>query len=408
MEVESQQQQQQPPTKNQISKHLRWFLMALNFTIMVIGTAVGPLLLRLYFLKGGTRKWLSSWLQTGGWPLLFIPLAISYAHRCRCGGGRPIKLYLMTPPLFLACTVLGLLVGLDDFLYAYGLSYLPVSTSSILISSQLGFTALFAFFMVKQKFTSFSVNAVVLLSIGAVILGLHASGDRPKGESNTQYYLGFFMTLAAAVLYGFILPLVELTYAKAKQVVSYTLVIEMQLAMGFFATVFCTVGMLVNGDFHNILVHCRLSREKPASLSWARQRTTCCSSGPPSSGSSSSWGRWVPSSTAPPCSPGSSWPSLSPFRRSSPSSSSTSPSAQRRVWRSRWRSGALPPTFTASSSRARKKTQWWTPDLRLPGIIKTCFVFFLSNLIRGWIRRSSCEVCGEYRRLELMPSDIVL
>ncbi|KAG1366562.1 Purine permease 3 [Cocos nucifera] len=217
---------------------------------MVIGTAASPLLLRLYFLKGGTRKWLSSWLETGGWPLLFIPLAISYAHRHRRGG--PTKLYLMTRPVFLACTVLGLLLGLDDFLYACGLSYLSVSTSSILISTQLGFTAFFAFFIVKQRFTYFSVNAVVLLSIGAVILWLHASGDRPRGESNALYYWGFFITLAAAVLYGFILPLVELTYAKAKQVVSYTLVIEMQLVMGFFATVFCTVGMLVNNDFHAI------------------------------------------------------------------------------------------------------------------------------------------------------------
>lgn len=147
MEVESQ-QRQQPPTENQISKHLRWFLMALNFTIMVIGTAVSPLLLRLYFLKGGNRKWLSSWLQTGGWPLLFIPLAISYAHRRRgCG---PTKLYLMTPPVFLACTVVGLLFGIDDFLYAYGMSYLPVSTSSILLSTQVGFTALFAFFAVRH------------------------------------------------------------------------------------------------------------------------------------------------------------------------------------------------------------------------------------------------------------------
>ncbi|XP_038990142.1 purine permease 3-like [Phoenix dactylifera] len=249
MEMESQ-QQQQPATKNQISKHLRWFLTALNFAIMVIGTTASPLLLRLYFLKGGSRKWLSGWLETVGWPLLLIPLAISYAHRRR--GGGPTKLYLMTPPLFLACTVLGLLLGLDCFLNAYGLSYLPVSTSSILISTQLGFTALFAFFIVKQKFTSFSTNAVVLLSIGAVMLGLHASGDRPEGESNTLYYLGFAMTLAAAVLYAFILPLVELTYAKAKQVVSYTLVMEMQLVMGFFAAVFCTVGMLVNKDFQAI------------------------------------------------------------------------------------------------------------------------------------------------------------
>ncbi|TYJ35440.1 hypothetical protein E1A91_A05G236800v1 [Gossypium mustelinum] len=57
------------------------------------------------------------------------------------------------------------------------------------------------------------------------------------------------MTLAAAALYGFVLPLVELTYKKAKQEISYALVMEIQLVMCLVATGFCTVGMLVNNDF---------------------------------------------------------------------------------------------------------------------------------------------------------------
>ena len=255
MEVESQQQEVLP--NNTTSKSLiNRALIILNFTMLTLGASCTPLLLRLYFLNGGTSKWLSSWLQTAGCPLTLIPLSISYCHRrqnlylnLNLNFRPKTRTFLITAPLFLACTVLGLLIGLDDFLYAYGLSYLPVSTSSLLISTQLGFTALSAFLLVKQRFSAYSINAIVLLSLGAVVLGIHSNGDRPKGEGKGQYFVGFVMTLGAAALYGLLMPLVELTYAKAKQAITYTLVMEMQLVMGFFATVFCTVGMIVNKDF---------------------------------------------------------------------------------------------------------------------------------------------------------------
>ena len=101
----------------------------------------------------------------------------------------------------------------------------------------------------KQKFSSYSVNAVVLLTIGSGVLALHTSSDRPDGESKREYVLGFVMTLGAAALYGFILPLIEFTYQKAKQVIDYQLVMEIQMVMCLFATLFCTVGMLINNDF---------------------------------------------------------------------------------------------------------------------------------------------------------------
>lgn len=204
--------------------------------------------MRLYFTHGGNRVWLSRWLETGGWPIIFFPLIITYFRR-RAKQGGTTKLFSMKPTLFIASAVVGVLTGLDDYLYAYGVKRLPVSTSSLIIATQLAFTAIFAFLLVRQKFTSYNINAVVLLTIGASVLALHTSSDRPSGESNSVYFAGFFMTLGASALYGFVLPLIELSYKKAKQEITYSLVMEFQIVMCFFATLFCTVGMLINKDF---------------------------------------------------------------------------------------------------------------------------------------------------------------
>ncbi|PRQ21317.1 putative purine permease, plant [Rosa chinensis] len=230
---------------------LKRLLLILSCVFLSIGNCGGPLIMRLYFIHGGKRVWLSSMLETGGWPIILVPIAIAYYHRRKNQAPTepPTKLFFMKIPLFVASAVIGVLTGLDDYLYAYGVARLPVSTSSLIIAAQLAFTALFAFILVKQKFTSYSINAIVLLTVGAAVLGLNTNSDRPEGESNAQYMLGFMMTVAAAALYGFVLPLVELMYKKAKQNITYALVLEIQLVMCLFATIFCTVGMLVNNDF---------------------------------------------------------------------------------------------------------------------------------------------------------------
>ncbi|KAJ8479982.1 hypothetical protein OPV22_023709 [Ensete ventricosum] len=217
------------------SKGLRRVLIVLNCVLLGLGNTGGPLLLRLYFRSGGKRQWLSSWLVTGGWPIIFLPLLVTYLrrrHQIRPGHIHPTKLFFITPRLFLACALIGVFIGLDDFLYAY----------------------------VKQKFTPYSINTVALLTVGAAILGLHVSSDRPDNVTKSEYYTGFILTLGSAALYALILPLVELMYSKSKQAITYTLVMEMQLVMGCFATAFCTVGMLVNKDFQAIPVEARHSQ----------------------------------------------------------------------------------------------------------------------------------------------------
>ncbi|OIT38864.1 PREDICTED: purine permease 3-like [Nicotiana attenuata] len=230
---------------------MRRILLLINCLILAVGICGGPLMMRLYYVEGGSRVWFSSWLQTAGWPLTLIPLAILYFYR-RITEGSNAKFYFITPRIFIASFVIGIVTGVDDFLYSWGGSKLPVSTSSLLLAAQLAFTAVGAFFIVKLKFTPYSINAVVLLTVGAVLLGVRSNGDRPEGVTSKAYILGFMMTLLAAALYGVILPCIELIYLKAKQAITATLVLEIQMVMCFAATAFCTVGMIVNNDIKAI------------------------------------------------------------------------------------------------------------------------------------------------------------
>ncbi|XP_015897229.1 purine permease 3 [Ziziphus jujuba] len=229
-------------------------LLILNCICLCIGNCGGPLIMRLYFIHGGKRVWLSSWLETGGWPVMLIPITVNYFRRRKTASaaGGTAKFFQIKPPLILASAFIGLLTGVDDYIYAYGVARLPISTTSLIIVSHLAFTAGFAYLLVGQKFTSYSVNAIVLLTVGGAVLALHTSGDRPEGESNKDYVLGFLFTVAAAALYGLVLPLMELTYNKSKQSITYSLVLEIQMVMSLFATVFCTIGMLINKDFQAI------------------------------------------------------------------------------------------------------------------------------------------------------------
>ncbi|MCL7033332.1 hypothetical protein MKW94_030515 [Papaver nudicaule] len=228
--------------------------MLFNTILLGIGATGGPLLLRLYFVRGGKRIWLSSALGSAGWPVLILPLMLSYFfNRGGRGGDRKwYKFYTITPPLIVFSAFIGILLGSNDYLYTHGISFLPVSTSTLIMSTHLAFTAGFAFVIVKQKFTPYSINAVVLLTVGAVLLGLNSSGDKPVNQSKKDYYFGFFLTVGASVISGLLFPLAELMYMKAKERLTYSLVIEMQIVTAVVASLFCIVGMIVNNDFQAI------------------------------------------------------------------------------------------------------------------------------------------------------------
>ncbi|OIW12271.1 hypothetical protein TanjilG_06060 [Lupinus angustifolius] len=229
--------------------------------MLALGTSGGPLILRLYYIHGGKRIWLSSFLQTAGFPISLLPFSIfSIIRRRRLlvagdnnnNSSAKQTMFTMKPLYLIAFAAIGLLYGVDNILYCYGLDRLPVSTASLVTATQLGFTAIMAFFIVRQKFSAYSVNAVVLLTIGAGVLALHGGGDRVGGESSKQYVMGFVMSLMAAAMFGVIMPLLEFLYSKMKGTITYSVMMESQLVIGVFATLFSVVGMIINNDFKEI------------------------------------------------------------------------------------------------------------------------------------------------------------
>ncbi|KAI3833679.1 hypothetical protein MKX03_004014 [Papaver bracteatum] len=197
---------------------MKWGLLLLGCTFNLLGWIGGPLLLRFYFLHGGSRKWLSSVLQAAGFPILFIPLAVLYSQRDRSLPN--IEFFASRKILFYA-SLIGLTQGIVNFMYFYGLLYFPVSTSSLILTTQLVFTFFISFFWVK-------------------------SGDRPPGVTNPQYLLGFFMSIDVASIIGTLLVATQVAYAKA---MTYPIVLQFQVCNAFFATLIGIIGGLVSMDF---------------------------------------------------------------------------------------------------------------------------------------------------------------
>ncbi|KAI3996277.1 hypothetical protein MKX01_026745 [Papaver californicum] len=241
------------PHTEETIKPKKWLLIIINCALVFCGAIGGPLLMRLYYLHGGSRKWLSSCLQTAGFPILIFPLIFHYIiSKSSTANKDQSSSFFMEPKMFLWSAVIGILFGVSNFMYALGLSYLPVSTSTILFATQLCFTAFFAWLIVKQKFTAFIINAVIVMTLGSVLLGINTDGDRPIGVSKSQYLLGFILTLVAAALTGLSMPLVELCFSKATRSVTHSTLLQLQFIYSIFATGLNVIGMLINKDFQAI------------------------------------------------------------------------------------------------------------------------------------------------------------
>jgi drug/metabolite transporter (DMT)-like permease len=230
-------------------------LVILSACLVLMG-AGGPLLLRVYFVHGGERLFLSAMLQISGWPLLLPPICVSLYRSRRHG----VANLLLPPRLTGAAAILGAFYAISCFVYALGSQALPLSTSSLLLATQLAFTAVFAFLFVGLRFTPFSANAVVLLTIGPAVLGVGPGSGKPAGEASRTYWTGFCEAIAAAALAGLVLPLVEVATARygrrtgpaARVPPPYATVMQMQAVMGAAGTLVCLLGMAIKSDFQAI------------------------------------------------------------------------------------------------------------------------------------------------------------
>ncbi|KAJ0971722.1 hypothetical protein J5N97_019681 [Dioscorea zingiberensis] len=213
-------------------------LLAINYGLLLVGTLSSSILSRFYYIHGGSSRWLTTLIQSSAFPLLLLPIFSS-----RSNASSPL-FSTFTPRLLLLCVSIGLLNGVNNLLFSWGISYLPLSTSSLILSSQLAFTLFLSVLLVRQTITFINLNCVILLTLSAILLAVGSNSDRPDGTTELQFFMGFLATLGAALLFALYLPLMKLVYLGLSK---YKTVMEMQVIMQASATVFALVGMVAGG-----------------------------------------------------------------------------------------------------------------------------------------------------------------
>ncbi|KEH31564.1 purine permease [Medicago truncatula] len=249
--------------KNEEPQHQRlrdfkwWFRVSLYIVFLLVGQSTANLLGRLYYDKGGNSKWMATFVQSAGFPILlplyfiFTPHAKSTNINANIDSSKKTKPKLST--IVSLYIFFGLLLAGDNLMYSNGLLYLSLSTYSLLCATQLAFNAVFSYFLNSQKFTAFIFNSVVLLTISSALLAIN--NDDSEDSTNLpkdKRVLGFVFTLGASVTFSLYLSLVQLSFDKVIKSETFSVILDMQFYPSFVATCACVVGLFASGEWKSL------------------------------------------------------------------------------------------------------------------------------------------------------------
>ncbi|GAA0170309.1 hypothetical protein LIER_24601 [Lithospermum erythrorhizon] len=231
-------------------KQYKWWVEMTIYTLFVVcGSAIATLLGRLYYAEGGKSKWMGSLVQTAGFPVVLPLFFISSSKNQNQESGTNLPSPLILASIY---TSLGLFIAFNCVLYSIGLMYLPVSTFSVICASQLGFNALFSYFLNSQNFTPYILNSIVLLTISSILLVFqHNSGDS-VGASKKNYVIGFLCTVVASASYSLMLSFTQLAFQKVIKNKSFRVILDMVFYENLVATGAILIGLFASGEWSDL------------------------------------------------------------------------------------------------------------------------------------------------------------
>jgi drug/metabolite transporter (DMT)-like permease len=232
-----------------------WIRVSLYIVFLMVGQSAANLLGRLYYEKGGNSKWMATFVQSAGFPIL-LPLFFNFTPHAKSTNININDSSKKTKPKFSTLISLyiffGLLLAGDNLMYSYGLLYLSLSTYSLLCATQLAFNAVFSYFLNSQKFTAFIFNSVVLLTMSASLLAVNSDSDDSTDLPRHKQILGFLCTLGASATFSLYLSLVQLSFDKVIKSETFSAILNMQFYPSFVATCVCVVGLFASGEWKGL------------------------------------------------------------------------------------------------------------------------------------------------------------
>ncbi|XP_014522719.1 purine permease 21-like [Vigna radiata var. radiata] len=232
-----------------------WFRIVIHSALVLVCGSAATLLGRLYYEKGGKSKWMGTLVQLGGFPILLPYYFITAPKNLTTNNSIHPNQPSATMLAFVYVSI-GLLLALGFYLYSVGLWYLPVSTYSLICSSQLAFNALFSYFLNSLKFTPYMVSSLVLLTISSTLLVVQNESSSDDSDSTQiskkKYVIGFIATICASAGYGLWLSLTQLVFKKVIKRETLKVIMDMIIYTFLVGTCAIIVGLFASGEWHGL------------------------------------------------------------------------------------------------------------------------------------------------------------
>ncbi|CDY54350.1 BnaA09g53790D [Brassica napus] len=181
-----------------------WIFVSISIFFLISAQAVAVLLGRFYYDQGGNSKWISTLVQTVGFPILYLPLCL-----------------------------------------------LPASphTSYCSCKTLLIFNAVFSYLINSEKITFWTVMSVFFLTVSALVIALDDDSNSPSGGSKWIYVIGCLLTLLASLIYSLQLSLMQFSFEKIIKRETFAMVLEMQIYTSLVASCVSVIGLFASGEW---------------------------------------------------------------------------------------------------------------------------------------------------------------
>ncbi|KAK9094876.1 hypothetical protein Scep_026345 [Stephania cephalantha] len=234
----------------------KWLSVAVNVVFLLLGQGVASLLGKFYYEQGGNSIWMATLVQSAAFPILFIPFLFFRAPREEEPTTTTTTTTTISQPsvttLCLIYISLGVLIAGDNVMFSVGQLYLPASTYFLLSATQLGFNAVFSFFINSEKITILILNSVILLTLSATLLAVGEDTSKPAGVTKEKYAIGFICTIGASAGYALVLSLMQLAFEKVIKKETFSVVLDMQIYTSIASTFVCIIGLFASGEWGDL------------------------------------------------------------------------------------------------------------------------------------------------------------